>query len=144
LKAVISRCRLTPPGGNAARAVSAAGWIPFPYFGKPLAQGDVEIVGGMTGADGMCRPSGYNVFVFVGGRYAGTLSPAPMTSRLDGASGDVRLALPQVVVEFARYTEKDPLCCPSSRSTVSFRIDRTKTGVVVVPIDKRRSVDVPR
>jgi len=92
----------------------------------------------------MCRPSGYNVFVFVGGRYAGTLSPEPMTSRLDGASGDVRLALPQVVVEFARYTEKDPLCCPSLRSTVSFRIDRTKTGVVVVPIDKRRSVDVPR
>jgi hypothetical protein len=124
--------------------VSAAGWIPFQYFGKPFAQGDVEIVGGMTGADGMCRPAGYNVFVFVGGRHAGTLSPGPMTSRLDGASGDVRMPLPEIAVEFARYTEKDPLCCPSSRSTVRFRIDRTKVGVVVVPIDKSRSADSQR
>jgi len=144
LKAVVSRCRLTTPGGNAAKAVSAAGWIPFRYFGKPLAQGDVEIVGGMTGADGMCRPTGYNVFVFVGGRHAGTLSPKPMTSRLDGASGEVRLALPQIDVQFARYTEKDPLCCPSSRSTVRFRIDRKKAGAVVVPFDKGRSADGQR
>ena len=144
LKAVISRCRPTPPGGDAARVVSAAGWIPFQYFGKPFAQGDVEIVGGMTGADGMYRPAGYNVYVFVGGRHAGTLSPGPMTSRLDGASGDVRMPLPEIAVEFARYTEKDPLCCPSSRSTVRFRIDRTKVGVVVVPIDKSRSADSQR
>jgi len=41
-------------------------------------------------------------------------------------------------VEFARYTEKDPLCCPSSRSTVRFRIDRTNAGAVVVPIEKSR------
>jgi hypothetical protein len=144
LKGVVSRCRLTPPGGSAAKAVSAAGWIPFRYFGTPLAQGDVEIVGGMTGADGMCRPTGYNVFVFVGGRHAGTLSPEPMTSRLDGASGEVRLALPQIAVQFARYTEKDPLCCPSSRSTVRFRIDRTKAGAVVVPFDKSPSADAQR
>ena len=139
LKAVISRCRLTPPGGNAARALNARGWIPYQYFGKPLAQGDVQIVGGMTGADGMCRPRGYNVFVFVGGRFAGTLSPAPMTSRLDGASGDVRLALPQIDVEFARYVDTDPLCCPSSRVIVKFRIDRTRASAVVVPFDTSRS-----
>jgi LppP/LprE lipoprotein len=141
LKAVISRCRLTPPGGDAARAVSAAGWIPFQYLGKPLAQGDVEIVGGMTGADGMCRPTGYNVFVFVGGRHAGTLAPGPMTSRLDGASGDVRIALPEIIAEFSRYAEKDPLCCPSSRATVRFGVDRTKAGAVLVPIEKNRSAD---
>ena len=141
LKAVITLCRLTPPGGGAARALSARGWIPFQYFGKPLAQGDVQIVGGMTGADGMCRPRGYNVFVFVGGRFAGTLSPEPMTSRLDGASGDVRIALPQIDVEFVRYVEKDPLCCPSSRLTVKFRIDRTGAGAVVVPFDKGRAAD---
>jgi hypothetical protein len=144
LKAVVSRCQLTPPGGAAARAVDAAGWIPFQYLGKPLAQGDVEIVGGMTGADGMCRPTRYNVFVFVGGRHAGTLSPGPMTSRLDGSSGEVTIAPPEITVEFARYTEKDPLCCPSSRATVRFRIDRTKMGAVVVPFDRSRSVDAKR
>jgi hypothetical protein len=144
LKAVVGRCRLTPPAGAAAQAVGTAGWIPFQYVGKPLTQGDVEIVGGMTGADGMCRPTGYNVFVFVGGRHAGTLSPGPMTSRMDGASGDVRITLPEITVEFARYTATDPLCCPSSRTTVRFRIDRSKAGAVVVPLDKRQSADAQR
>jgi hypothetical protein len=135
LKTVAARCRLTPPAGGPARAVAAAGWMPFNYFGQPITQDDVEIVGGMTGADGMCRPTGYNVFVFVGGRFAGMLSPALMTSREDGSSGAVRLAPPEITVEFARYTPRDPLCCPSARATVRFRIDRTAAGAVVVPID---------
>jgi hypothetical protein len=139
LKAVISRCRLTPPASGVAQAVSAAGWIPFRYFGEQLSQGDVEIVGGMTGADGMCRPAGYNVFAFVAGRYAGTLSPAPMTSRQDGSSGEVRLAPREIAADFARYTATDPLCCPSSRAIVRFRIDRTGAGAVVVPIEIGRS-----
>jgi hypothetical protein len=78
--AVISRCHLTPSVSTAAeRAVDAAGWIPFLNFDQQLVQGDVEIVGGMRGADGMCRPEAYNLFVFVGGRFAGLLSPTPMT-----------------------------------------------------------------
>ena len=135
LTTVISRCRLTPPAGDPASAVADAGWIPFNYFGKPIEQGDVAIVGGMTGADGMCRPTGYNVFVFVGRRLAGTLSPVVMTSRQDGSSGEIQLSPPEITVEFARYTKTDPLCCPSSRATVRFRIDRTKAGAVVVPIE---------
>ena len=134
LKAVIARCRLTPPAGGGADAVAAAGWIPFDYFGKPLVQGDVAIVGGMSGADGMCRPTGYNVFVFVGGRHAGTLSPEAMTSRQDGSSGEIRVSPPEITVDFARYTAADPLCCPSSRADVRFRIDRTTAGAVVVPV----------
>ena len=131
---VITRCRLTPPADGPANAVAAAGWIPFNYFGKPLVQGDVAIVGGMSGADGMCRPTGYNVFVFVGGRHAGTLSPVVMTSRQDGSSGEIRVSAPELTVEFARYTAADPLCCPSSRADVRFRIDRTRAGAVVVPV----------
>jgi hypothetical protein len=90
LNDLLSRCRLSllqsTPG---ERALVAAGWIPFRPNGEQLVRGDVEIVGGKTGADGMCRPIVYNVFVFVDSRFSGTLSPDVMTSRVDGASGSV-------------------------------------------------------
>src|SRR5262245_34134693 len=136
--AVTSRCHLTPSISTPAeRAVDAAGWIPFLNFDQQLVQGDVEIVGGMRGADGMCRPEAYNLFVFVGGRFAGVLSPTPMTSRLDGSSGAVRLRPPDVSAEFARYASNDPLCCPSSRETVLYRIERTGDRAVIVPVEVR-------
>jgi hypothetical protein len=135
---VISRCRLTPPRTTTAeRAVDAAGWIPFWNVDQQLVREDVEIVGGMRGADGMCRPVTYNLFVFVGGRFAGVLSPTAMMSRTDGSSSVVRLPLPMITAEFARYTSTDPLCCPSSRVTVRYRIDRTAVGPVVAPVEVR-------
>jgi hypothetical protein len=57
-----------------------------------------------------------------------------MTSRQDGSSGEVRVSPPEITVEFARYTAADPLCCPSSRVDVRFRIDRTPPGPTVVPV----------
>ena len=137
-ESILSRCQLTPPGSTAAeRAVAAAGWIPFWNFAQQVVRDDVEVVGGMRGSDGMCRPVLYNLFVFVGGKFAGMLSPTPMTSRLDGSSGAVRLPLPNITAEFARYTTTDPLCCPSSRVTVRYRIDRTAAGAVVAPVEIR-------
>ena len=135
----IKTCDVKPPQSTAAeRAVADAGWIPFLNFDQRLVQGDIEIVGGMTGADGMCRPIGYNLFVFVGGRFAGTLSPGQMNSRDDSASGAVRiLGADSLSAEFSRYTEKDPLCCPSSRVTVRYRIDRSGTRPLVAPVDVR-------
>ena len=116
---VIKRCRLTPSRETPAeRAVSAAGWITYVYFEQKLVRDDVEIVAAMQDADGMCRPSQYNLFVFVAGRFAGQLAPASMTSRLDGSSGSVRLPLPNITAEFSRYTSDDPLCCPSAHVTV--------------------------
>ena len=47
------------------RAVADAGWLPFHMFDRQIVQRDVEIVGGLAGADGMCRPVDFNVFVFV-------------------------------------------------------------------------------
>ena len=85
----------------------------------------------------MCRPAAYNLFVFVGGRFAGVLSPMAMTSRLDSSSGVVRLPLPGVTAEFVRFASTDPLCCPSSRMTVRYRIDRTAAGPVVAPVEVR-------
>ncbi len=92
----------------------------------------------MNDADGMCRPATFHVFVFVGGRFAGTLSPEPMTSRLDGSIGAVRIISADLITaEFARYRAQDPLCCPSSRVSVRFRIDRTGPDAVVTPVEMR-------
>jgi LppP/LprE lipoprotein len=122
----------------AERALADAGWIPFRNFDQQLVQGDIEIMDGMSGADGMCRPTGYNIFVFVGGGFAGTLSPNLMNSRSDASSGAVRiLDADTISAEFVRYTDKDPLCCASSRVTVRYRIDRTGRQPVAMPLDVR-------
>ena len=135
---LIARCRLTPPRGTPAeKAVDGADRVPFHNFDRRLVREGVEVVGGMAGSDGMCRPTNYNLFVFVRGRFAGTLSPLAMTSRLDASSGAVRLPLPQITAEFARYAASDPLCCPSSRVIVHYRIERGGAGAVVVPIEVR-------
>ena len=117
------------------RALAEAGWVPFHLFDRQMMQRDVEIVGGLAGADGMCRPVDFNAFVFVGGRFAGTLSPGEMSSRNDGSVAAIRLAEDDTIAaEFARYAESDPLCCPSGRVTVRYRIDRKAVPPVVVPV----------
>jgi protein-L-isoaspartate(D-aspartate) O-methyltransferase len=134
--ALLERCGLslrTPTG--AERSLAGAGWVPFRYFDQQLRAHDIEIVGGLTGGDGMCRPTGFNVFVFVGGRFAGTLSPATMDSRADGVTGAIRiLSADEVAAEYARYADADALCCPSSRVTVTFRVHRSGPGPVVMPV----------
>jgi hypothetical protein len=137
---IITRCKLTPPRSTPAeRAVEAAGWIPFWNFDQQLVRDDVEIVGGMRGADGMCRPEEYNLFAFVGGRFAGVLSPLPMSSRVDSSSGAVRIPLPAITADFVRYASTDALCCPSARVSVRYRIDRTPQGAVVTPVEVRNT-----
>lgn len=142
--AVISRCRLTPPRSTRAeQAVDAAGWIPFWNVDQQLVREEVEIVGGMRGADAECQPAAYNLFVFVGDQFAGTLSPTEMTTKADSASGVVRMPLPLIhpkfviSAEFARYQNADALCCPSSRVAVRYRIDRTAAGPGVAPVELR-------
>lgn len=137
--ALMTRCdlSLTSPT-DAERAVATAGWIPFRYFDRQLVEHDIEIVGGLTGSDGMCRPTGFNVFVFVAGCFAGTLSPAVMDSRTDGVSGAIRiLSADAVNAEYARYEQADALCCPTSRVTVTFQVDRAAPSAVVVPTSIR-------
>jgi len=68
-------------------------------------------------------------------RYAGTLSPALMDSRADGALSEIRLLSPTVLeVTFLRYADIDPLCCPSRLSVVRYRIERRATGPVTSPV----------
>ena len=134
-----ARCKLTVLRGTPGeRAVADAGWVPFHMFDKQLVQRDVEIVGGLAGVDGMCRPVDFNLFVFVGGMLAGTLSPAQMYSRSDSSiGGAIRLAEDEIAAEFARYADSDALCCPSGRVTVRYRIDRKSSPPVVVPVSTR-------
>lgn len=84
----------------------------------------VLVVRATAGWDGMCRPMQYQDFVFVSGRFAGTLAPAPMDSRTDGAIGDVSLLGPdRITAQYLRYTDDDPLCCPSRITSVEFSIE---------------------
>jgi hypothetical protein len=128
---------------RAEQAVDAAGWSPFWNVDQQLVRDDVEIVGGMRSADAACQPADYNLFVFAGGQFAGTLSPVEMTTKADSSSGVVRIPLPLIktefiiTTEFARYQNSDALCCPSSRVAVRYRIDRTPAGPVVVPVELR-------
>jgi LppP/LprE lipoprotein len=139
IAAVSKRCNYLPllsstPG---ERALVAAGWVPFRMFDRQIVDRDVEIIGGLAGADGMCRPVNFNAFVFVNGQLAGMLSPELMASRTDGSiGGAIRLAPDDTIdAGFSRYTDKDALCCPSSHVTVRYRIDRK--APVVVPVSVR-------
>jgi hypothetical protein len=81
----------------------------------------------------MCRPRQYQDFVFIGGAFAGTLSPQPMDSREDGSLTRVSLqSRSRLTADFQRYGENDPLCCPSRTTTVVFEI--ASDGPVVQPV----------
>jgi hypothetical protein len=133
----IERCKMKPPETANGRAVAAAGWVPQLHLDRELIKGDVEIIGAVSGLDAMCAPMDYNVYVFVGGRYAGALSPQVMTPGTDASAGAVRFSDNGITVEFARYKTGDSTCCPTSRMAVRYRIDRSGGGPVVVPVDER-------
>lgn len=120
-----------PPETDEDHAVADAGWTLFAGY---QAGWGIVVVRGLSGYDGMCRPFGFNEFVFVDGVFAGTISPATMNSRTDGV-GDVRTIgqKDSLTASFARYAPADPLCCPSSTTIVSYRIDRSGAAPVLVP-----------
>jgi hypothetical protein len=95
------------------------------------------VIGGTAGYDGMCRPRQYQYFLFVDGVYAGTLSPRLMDSRIDGALDRVFLqGAGRLTAEYARYGEKDALCCPSRTTHVVFSI---ATDRVLQPVSASTS-----
>jgi LppP/LprE lipoprotein len=124
--ALARRCSLnasTP--ASAAAAVTAAGWIPYLHQDRALAREGVDVIAGLSDANAACEPVGFNLFVFVDGRFAGTLSPVAMTTGRDGVAGAVRLVDSHTLTaEFARFVPGDLECCPSTRVRVTYRIDR--------------------
>jgi hypothetical protein len=108
------------------RIISTHGWLiarVVPALPSGTDPGGISIVMGISGADGMCRPLGYQLFAFRGGRYIGTLSPELMDARADASFEAVRLTGPTTLqVDFLRYAESDPLCCPHATTRVWFAI----------------------
>jgi LppP/LprE lipoprotein len=120
-----------PPETDADQALANAGWTLFSSY---AAGWNTYVVRGLSGYDGMCRPLGFNVFVFVDGQFAGTIAPNAMDSRSDGV-GDLRVFAAQnyLAAEFQRYAPTDPLCCPSGHASVVYGIQHTPNGPVLVP-----------
>jgi hypothetical protein len=120
-----------PVETDADAAIADAGWYPI---GEYQGGWGVLVVLGTSDFDGMCRPFGYQAFVFVDGSFAGTLSPELMNSRFDGALNSYSLVLNgDINAQFSRYTDTDPLCCPSRLSSASYHIDRSGSMPMVVP-----------
>lgn len=128
-------CAETQRSGHSAedKALTAAGWK---LFGEQQQFEDVSLVMALSSADGMCRPLGYQGFVFVGGKLAGTIAPKPMDSRTDGAASPIHLtSTSRLTVGFSRYEPSDALCCPSHRQIVTYTIERTGPRPLLVPRD---------
>src|SRR5690606_40001107 len=67
----------------------------------------------------------------------GTLSPENMTSREDGSLITATLwNAESISAEFNRYTSRDPLCCPSQKSSVTYTITNNKLKASEVKIGR--------
>ncbi len=137
------RCRESerPAETPEDRSVIAKGWRLFHEY---QAGWGLKVIWALSGYDGMCRPWGYQVFVFVRGVFAGTLSPHPMDARTDASLFSVQLlsrlaGSDPLVATFERYAESDPLCCPSRRSLVRYRIDRSQPVPLLIPVSASTS-----
>ena len=137
------RDRERPAAGPEETQVAAAGWRLESYW-SPQRAGDLALLTATADYDGMCRPASFNVFAFVGGRFAGTLAPEAMVSRLDGVLVEAPTigADGRITASFVRYAPTDPLCCPSRGHTrVTYRVERrpaqgapgTRAGPTLVP-----------
>jgi hypothetical protein len=95
------------------------------------------VVDGASSYDGMCRPLGYNTFVFQNGVFAGTISPELMNSRTSGAGMVLVVQNGSVMARYLRYAPTDPLCCPSMPAVdITFKIQNTPDGPVLTPTTK--------
>jgi hypothetical protein len=152
------RCaeREDAPSSPEENSVTGRGWLLQGYW-PTVRSGDLVLVSGLADYDGMCRPWNFNVFVFSGGRYAGTLSPEPMDSRTDGQLRFREDGTPAVVApdgsigaDFVRYLNTDPLCCPSGGTThVTYQVRQAGASPLLAPVEiggrgpSRPAVQVP-
>jgi len=128
------RCAATvqPASGTLQRAIASRGWL----IGRvvpalPSMNAGWTVVMGVSGADGMCRPLGFQLFAFRNGAFVGTLSPRPMDARTDATFVALRTTGPSTLqVDFLRYADQDPLCCPHATTRVSFAIANGARAVI--------------
>ena len=126
------------PEGPEAVQLRSAGWRVFRFSDRAITRGDVTVLTGLSALASDCAPAAFQAFVFVGGAFAGTLSPTLMAAGKDGVAGMVRVLPDQTITaEFARYAAGDTECCPSGRVRVTYRLDRKAAGPRVVPVDRK-------
>jgi hypothetical protein len=126
-----AEARERPPETAEDQQLVDLGWRLFAAY---QAGWGVTLIQAASGYDGMGRPWGYQVFVFVDGVFAGTLAPDLMDSRTDGALDRASLFGDRITGEFRRYAATDPLCCPSGQASVEYRVQRLDDGPIVVPL----------
>ncbi len=115
------------PSGGMEQAIAAQGWK---LFEKPRVFDKLRVLQAASSMDGGCRPMGYQGFVFEGRRFMGTVAPATMDSRSDGALEAVVFPMADhitidvrgymLMAYFNRYKPGDPVCCPTSITVVSY------------------------
>jgi hypothetical protein len=111
--------------------VAAAGWS---ILGGATAGWDVRVVRGTINLDEQCRPVLYQDFVFVGGGFAGTVSPGSLTPGADGDLWARVLATPNhLAAAFAQYYPETPQCCPAGLAALDLQIQRPGGPAVVAP-----------
>ena len=123
-----------PAAGGEEGAVASAGWQ-LTRDWPAQRRGGTVVVMATADFDGMCRPLGFNGFVFDGGSFAGTIAPEQMGSRSDGALARPPAYLPdgRLDASFARFAPTDPLCCPSRAPTrLLYRIEQSAGGPVLI------------
>ena len=121
-------------------AVAAQGWQLISAYERGWG---ITLVSGSLAFDAQCRPVTYQQFVFVDGVFAGTLAPEPMVPRSDGALTDAGIsAADRLYARYDQYAPTDPLCCPSDETVVTFSVEWTNAGPVVIP-DVQRSAATP-
>jgi hypothetical protein len=128
-----ARCgdRYRPPETAEDAQVVAAGWT---LLGGASAGWDVRVVRGVTDVDERCQPVIYQDLVFVGGLFAGTISPARLTRGEDGDLWARVLASPNhLVTEFAQYYPENPRCCPAGVVALDLQLQRPGGPAVVTP-----------
>lgn len=112
------------------------------------------VVQGASSFDGMCRPLGFQIFVFFLEVFIGTTSPMPMDARSDGAQGELFLSaplndgpgpegLPSLTASFAHYAADDPACCPTSTAMLTYTLVHMEPGWVLVPGDVLTTANPP-
>ena len=117
--------------------VVAQGWR---LFNAAEVGWHLRLIDGLVGYDGMCRPLQFQGFVFADGQFAGTISPQPMDSRIDGVGRILNVGGPaNLTGQFVRYARTDPLCCPSSTFIVQYTVDRSASAALLVPRSSMRS-----
>jgi hypothetical protein len=117
---------LRPPVGTEDRLLVQRGWS---LVGPYQRYGPTVVVMATSSADGMCRPDGFQGFVFVNGTFAGTIAPKLMDARTDGSIAGLGVLLfseHDFQIDFARYDANDPLCCPHATSTVLYQVQTTR------------------